>query len=157
MNYNLNKKPTADTIISSTISEYTFSPLTCASLINEIMLNLLFQKSQIPYPYTRLKDAVNNRTGEGVKDKHFLVLRSHFNTASEANRALEEIMESIKNLFMRFGNNMKKIVVVLGSTPYLAKEVFTIDISNIEDFHNEKSHFQENKKKLRKTLRLVGT
>lgn len=34
------------------ISEMTLIPLACASLVNEILKELLYQKCQIPYPYS---------------------------------------------------------------------------------------------------------
>lgn len=43
------------------ISESVFTPLACATLINEIIKSIVYQKSQIPYPYNWLKMMVERK------------------------------------------------------------------------------------------------
>ncbi|KAB0804542.1 hypothetical protein PPYR_01512 [Photinus pyralis] len=135
------------------IEQVLLTPLTCASLVNEVLKCLLYQKSQIPYPYNWMKNVVKKkRSNPDVKNTNLQAER-HYHSVCSAYDSLEKIMDSIAAQFKDDGSNIKKILIIFGSTPYSAKEVYTINISGVVIGHVEKNHLNANSKHQYKILR----
>ncbi|KAK5647700.1 hypothetical protein RI129_002592 [Pyrocoelia pectoralis] len=136
------------------IQRVLLTPLTCASIVNEIIKCLLYQKSQIPYPYSWIKNVVTKKriNPSDAKSTHLQVER-HYRTVATAYDSLEKIMDSITTQFKTGGSNIKQILVVFGSTLYTAREMYTINISGLVSGHIEENHLYANGKQQYKILR----
>lgn len=144
--------------IEANTSDITLTPSACASIINEIIKGLLYQKCQIPYSYSRMKILVNKKrqktseTTEVVQRN--LRAESHFLVVSNVLDTVESAMTSITNEFIYNKNKVKSVVFVLGTTPYTAREVITINVSLLTG-HNETNHVRELNKYRQKILRSI--
>ncbi|KAF5293265.1 hypothetical protein FQR65_LT11005 [Abscondita terminalis] len=139
------------------VTELILTPLACSTIINEVIKYLLYQKSQIPYPYSWLKSVVNKkRTEKNMQTKfsNFQVER-HYNVVSTAFNSLENLMSSINLLFKNDGNNINRVLIIFGSSVYTAKEVYTFKISNLASDHLEENHSYNNAKNQHKVIRSI--
>lgn len=142
--------------INVKVKELVLTPLTCASVINEIIKYLIYQKSQIPYPYNWLKSVVDRKRKEPENNQTKptnLVAERHYRVVSTAYDGLQELTKHLNNEFKNYGNNIKQILVLFGSTIYNPKEVFRICVTDLARGHSEDNHFQSNTKNLHKILR----
>lgn len=137
-------------------SDFVLTPLSCAFLINEILKDLLYQKAQIPYPYSWLKSVVNKKRkskDETHHNTHSFTVHKHFQTVSKTYDSLEKIMNNLNEMFSGVGNNIKEIVIVFGVTPLCPNEVLTIKVSSLAKGHVEKNHTLEMRNKQHKIIR----
>ncbi|CAG9764912.1 unnamed protein product [Ceutorhynchus assimilis] len=149
--------------ISVTISEeLTLTPLAGASLVNEIIKGLLYQKCQIPYPYSWLKHVIEKRRknlqsndNEGPPKKPNFTHEAHYRKVSAAFDYLDVVMRGINREFCETDNAIKEIVVLFGTSPICSKEVFTITIPNLARGHIERNHVAQLNKNLQKVLRTI--
>ncbi|CAH0550109.1 unnamed protein product [Brassicogethes aeneus] len=134
--------PKENMVINVDISEEILTPLACASLVNEILKGLLYQKSQIPYPYTWMKTVVNrkrNNINDAQSANRNFSIENHFKVVSTAFDALEEIMSGIRDEFSS-SSDVKEVIIVFGTNPLCPKEVFTIQVSDLAKGHIERNH-----------------
>lgn len=140
------------------IQELVFTPLACASLVNEVIKSLVYQKSQIPYPYNWLKTVVNrkrkNAESENVRQPLNLTLDKCYRLASNAYDNLEQIMRSIRMEF-EAGSDVREVLILFGTTAYCPKEAFTIKIPKIARGHTEDNHLQAITRNQHKILRHI--
>lgn len=149
-----NKSQAAILEIDLKISEITLTPLACASLINEILKGLLYQKCQIPYPYSWMKNMVDKkRKAHSSENKTInFTAANHFRIVSKAYDTLESVMKGILKEFS-YKDNIKEVIVLFGTTPQCPKEVVTIKILPSDTEHNERNHMTELDKYQQKILR----
>lgn len=137
------------------ITETVFTPLACATLINEILKSLVYQKSQIPYPYNWLKMIVERKRQKNdhdiVSSTNFTVER-HYRLASAAYDNLEEIMRNIRKQFESH-TRIQEVLILFGTTPQCPKEVFTIKVPSVAKNHIEENHVRLISKSQHKILR----
>ncbi|KAJ8925927.1 hypothetical protein NQ315_009779 [Exocentrus adspersus] len=150
---------TDDSSINVEISE-VLTPATCAFLINEILQGILYQKCQIPYPYTWLKSVVNRKrakdsTSENAVKKINFSAASHFRIVSTAYDILENVMKGIIKEFSERGDCIKEVVFVIGPTPQCPKEIYTINITSLAKGHLERNHANSLCKYRQKILRNI--
>lgn len=135
------------------------TPVTCAFVINEILQGLLYQKSQIPYPYSWLKSVVDkkrvNSTSEETSRKINFNAANHFRVVSKAYDTLENIMKGIIKMFNETSDWIKEVVFIFGATPLCPKEIYTIKISSLAKGHIEGNHSNHLCKCRQKILRYV--
>lgn len=144
-------------VINVEITEVVLTPFICASLINEILKGLLYQKNQIPYPYNWLKNIVNKKRGQGhngdeTVPKNFKLV-NHFRIVSNAYDTLESLMKGIVTEFSDSVDVIQEVVIVFGTTPECPKEVFTIKTFPVMKGHSEKNHVAQLNKYQSKILR----
>lgn len=125
----------------------------CATIVNETLKCLVYNKSQIPYPHNWLTLTVQ-RKREGDPDlfENFKAER-HFQVASSAVDIIENLMKSIKEEFSRCGGDVREVVVMFGATPYMVKEAYTIRFTNIAKGHLEENHKLSNRKNQHKVMK----
>jgi hypothetical protein len=143
-----------DVAIDVPITDFILTPLSCAHIVNEVMKNLLYQRSQIPYPYTWLKNIVSKKreSFDESKNRNF-TLNRHFQIVSSAYDAAENIMSNISKHFSHLGSNLKEVIFVLGVSPVCPKEIFTVKVSSLANGHIERNHVADNSKKQPRILR----
>lgn len=131
-------------VVNVEISDIVLTPLICASLVNEILKGLIYQKSQIPYPYNWLKNIVDkkrkredNHNTEGSRN---FKLVNHFRIVSNVYDTLENVMTAIVKEFSESLETIKEVIIVFGTTPECPKEVFTINFISIMKGHHERNH-----------------
>ncbi|XP_056646741.1 uncharacterized protein LOC130451622 [Diorhabda sublineata] len=144
--------------IDANTSDIILTPFSCASIINEIIKGLLYQKCQIPYSYSRMKIMVTKKrqkTSETPIDAG-LKLRAecHFLVVSKVLDTVESAMTSITDEFIYHKNKVKSVVFVLGTTPFTVREVITINVSCLLG-HIEDNHAAELNKYQQKILRSI--
>ncbi|XP_044264973.1 MAD2L1-binding protein isoform X2 [Tribolium madens] len=146
-------------VINISISDYILTPASCASLVNEVMKNLLYQRAQIPYPYAWLKNIVKKKRKsleEGEEEnKNNFTLSKHYQTVSTAYDAVENITSNIVKCFTGLGDNLKEVIFVIGVTPVCPKEVFTVKASSLALGHVEGNHVMENSRRQSRILRSI--
>ncbi|KAF7279667.1 hypothetical protein GWI33_006831 [Rhynchophorus ferrugineus] len=130
-----------------------------ATLVNEILKGLLFQKCQIPYSYNWLKNVVEKRrkkTTEQQSSKKFnITYENHFRMVSTVYDNINSIMNGILKEFCESGNVILQVVIIFGSTPNYPKEVYTLNLPAIVMGHDEKNHVSDINKHLQKILRNI--
>ncbi|KAK4887619.1 hypothetical protein RN001_003890 [Aquatica leii] len=152
--YNTN---TQENEIKVHVTELILTPLTCSTIINEVIKYLLYQKSQIPYPYNWLKSVVKKkRTAEHADEKsvNFQAER-HYTTVSTAYDSLEKLMNSITSEFEMYGTNINRLLIIFGSSIHTAKEIYTIRIPSLAFGHLEENHVRINCKHQHKVMRNI--
>ncbi|KAF5273130.1 hypothetical protein FQA39_LY07620 [Lamprigera yunnana] len=143
--------------IDVNVSGVILTPLMCSTIINEIIKCLLYEKSQIPYPYNWLKSMVNRKRGREnveIKSTNYLVER-HYRTVSVAYDSLEIVMNNINAEFKTDGSNINRVLILFGSTLYSATEMYTIEVLNLITGHLEENHVQSNSRNQHKVLRNI--
>ncbi|XP_050296616.1 uncharacterized protein LOC126736344 [Anthonomus grandis grandis] len=125
-------------------NELILTPFTGASLVNEVLKWLLFQKCQIPYGFNRLKHVVEKRRKNLQEDtgpkKHNFKYENHFRTVSTAYDSLDLIMRGINKEFSAENNTIQEVMLVFGSSTVCPKEVFSIVIPSLAWGHMERNH-----------------
>lgn len=143
------------------ITDIVLTPLTCAVLVNEIIKFLVYQKSQIPYPYNWLKSVVTRKRKslelKGIEASSNLSVERHYKIASLAYDTVEEIMSSIKTEFKDSIRSIREVLIIFGATPYTPKEVFRINFPMLHDDHIEANHIKSIPKNQQKILRYIYT
>lgn len=147
-----------DYVIDVEVSDLILTPLTCATLVNEILKGLLYQKSQIPYPYNWLKNIVNKKrdkdhTSIEKTGQTNLKLISHFRVVSAAYDILEKLMKGILKELSEPNETLIEVIIVFGTTPECPKEVVTINAFPIIKGHNERNHLAKLNRYQQKILR----
>ncbi|XP_066149086.1 MAD2L1-binding protein [Euwallacea fornicatus] len=152
---------TQDEFTISISDELTLTPFAGASIVNEILKSLLYQKCQIPFPYNWLEHVVEKRRkrlneSTGEHKKLSLTHESHYRIVSSAYDHLEQVMRGISKEFCEESSGeIKEIVVMFGPGPSCPREVLTINIPKIAQGHVERNHVGQLNKNLRKVLRNV--
>lgn len=148
-------------IITNISNGTILTPVACANLIAELIKNLIYQKSQIPYPFIYFKNAIikKRRSEEATKDEKPLNLsvQNHFRSASKAYDNIVNILWNIENELKSTENAIEEIVILFGMTYHLAREVYRIVIPRLEYDHNEENHFNDTQKCVRNILRNILT
>ncbi|XP_030766926.1 uncharacterized protein LOC115890743 [Sitophilus oryzae] len=143
--------------VNVNISELTLTPYITASLINEIIKGLIYQKCQIPFPYSWLKTVVEKKRKciEGnIKKRVNITYENHFRMVSTAYDTINLIMKGITKE-LSASDNVLEIIIIFGSTPHCPKEIFTLNVPSVVKEHNEKNHITELNKNLQKVLRQI--
>lgn len=149
--------PQTEQELSINISdELTLTPLAGASLVNEIIKGLLYQKCQIPFPYVWLKQIVEKRRkllndNEAGPKKVNIIHENHYRVVSTAYDQVNLIMRGIEKAFR--DSTVKEVVIVFGSSPTCPKEVFTVALPDLATGHFERNHLGQLNKHLQKVLR----
>ncbi|KAJ8974316.1 hypothetical protein NQ317_010912 [Molorchus minor] len=152
-----NNSVSEDCVIDVNISDVILTPLTCASIVNEILKGLLYQKSQIPYPYNFLKSLVDKKRKQTVEENkpiNFTAV-NHYRIVSSAYDTIEKVTNEIIKEFSENSSHIKEVIVVFGTTPQCPKEVFTINISCLANDHLEINHVNQLVKFRQKILRNI--
>lgn len=150
-------KEITNSIINVEIPEIILTPFACATIINEILKGLLYQKNQIPYPYSWLRNIVNkkrNNDNPNVKDEPVnFKLVNHFRVVSKAYDTLECVMKGIIREFSESLEIIREVIIVFGTTPECPKEIFKINTMPVIKGHNERNHMVQLNKHQQKILR----
>lgn len=155
-NPNLNKQTSKQ--LNVDLKGTLLTPLACASLINELLKTLIFQKSQIPFPYNWLKSVIERRrkaaNQECAKQTKAAVER-YYKLASSTYDNLEDIMCHIKQEIEKC--EVQEVVILFGTTPLCPKQVYSLKLPPIVRGHLEGIHQQSNSKNQHNVLRFVFT
>lgn len=140
------------------------TPVACSSLINELLKTLVFQKSQIPYPYNWLKSVIdrkrkkdddnkeeNGNNNNGVHKCSQITMEKQFRLASSTYDNLEDIMCHIRKEIENC--EVQEVVLLFGPTPFTPKQVFSIKLPAIARGHLEVNHHQRNNRNQHNVLR----
>lgn len=131
------------------------TPLTCASIVSEILKCLVYEKSLIPYHYMWLKNIVcDHRKRTDQNESVDIFAEKHIRMAVSAYDVMENINMNIKRLF-KFGNNITEILILVGATPFSPKDVYKIVIPKLATGHNETNHHSMLSKIQPKILRSI--
>lgn len=155
-----NKFEAGNAAINLNVSDLLLTPLSCSSIISEIIKVLLYEKSQLPHSYNWLKSMVTKRRKAAKDDDHpnekrnFTAAR-YFNIVSSAYDAVETMMESIKKALQNDANVINEVLIIFGTTPLNPKQSFSIKLSNILHDHVESNHVQSNLRKQQTVLRYI--
>lgn len=150
----------SQSVINVEIPEVILTPIACATLVNEILKGLLYQKSQIPYPYSWLKNVVSKKrdqenTTDKVEPTNFKLI-NHFRVVSTAYDTLECLMKAIMREFSETTEVIKEVIIVFGTTTECPKEIFMINTDSMVKGHIERNHMGQLNKYQHKILRLVS-
>lgn len=154
--FNSNKK--SECIINVAIPEVVLTPFACATLVNEFIKGLLYQKNQIPYPYNWLKNIISkkrdkkNTIDEKGEPPNFKVI-NHFRVVSNAYDTLECLMNAIMREFSETMGMIKEVIIVFGTIPECPKEIFVINTVPVVKGHNERNHMVQLNKYQQQILR----
>ncbi|XP_044744331.1 uncharacterized protein LOC123306412 [Coccinella septempunctata] len=147
-------------VIEVNISDYILTPLSCASLVEQFLKSLLYQKSQIPYPYTWLKSSVNRRRNrvnvtEGIQSNgtYQFKIENQYRIASKLYDGLEDIMNELAKELSK--NTVSEIFILFGPTPLCPKEVCRIKIPILAAGHFEEAHVKDALKYQHNALRQI--
>nr|CAH7720197.1 unnamed protein product [Callosobruchus chinensis] len=146
------------TVINLKISELILTPLICASLVGEILKGLLYQKNQIPYPYSYMKNTIIKKRQKQEADapkKDNITVLNHYRIASSAYDTIENIIKAIKEEFSKNGDHIKEVIIIFGTVPQCPKEIFSISISDLAVGHIERNHIAYMDKYQQKILRNI--
>lgn len=136
------------------------TPLTCGLLVNEIIKYLVYQKSQIPYPYNWLQTVVTRKRksmeSHSPQTTSNLSVERHYKVTSAAYDIVEEIMNNIKTEFKNSIQYIKEVLIIFGATPYTPKEVFRISVPVLQEIHIEANHVKSMQKSQQKILRYIS-
>lgn len=140
------------------ITNLVLTPLTCSSLVSKVIKCLIYEKSQIPYPYEWLRTIVNKKRkmdneAESENSKNYQAER-HFRTVSSAYDTTETILAQIKNQF-KSGSTIEEILLLFGGSEMSPKEVYRIRIPNLAMGHLEGNHYTMTTKYSHTILRYV--
>uniref|UniRef100_A0A6P7G8Y4 Uncharacterized protein LOC114335283 n=1 Tax=Diabrotica virgifera virgifera TaxID=50390 RepID=A0A6P7G8Y4_DIAVI len=144
--------------INVNVTDIVLTPFSCASIINEVLKGVLYQRCQIPYPYNWMKTIVTKKREKSdieISGKTNFKAENHFRSVSKVFDILEAVMTDIKNEFIHFNKSLKKVLFVLGTTPVTPSEVFSISVSSLIDGHNERNHISQLNKYQQKILRSI--
>lgn len=129
--------------INVDITNLVLTPLTCASLVSKFIKCLMYEKSQIPYPYEWLKTIVTQKRklddGSDSEKKVNYQAERHFNIVSTAYDSTELLLNQIKNQF-KMGGRIEEILVLFGGSELSPKEAYRIRIPNLAFGHVENNH-----------------
>lgn len=146
-----------NTCINIKITDIILTPLTCAVLINEVIKYLVYQKSQIPYPYNWLQTVITRKRKKtesvSTQTSSNLSVERHYKIASLAYDTVEEMMNNIKAEFKNGSNIVREVLIVFGATPLTPKEVFRINMPILHHYHVEANHLKSIPKNQQKILR----
>uniref|UniRef100_A0AAR5Q975 HORMA domain-containing protein n=2 Tax=Dendroctonus ponderosae TaxID=77166 RepID=A0AAR5Q975_DENPD len=139
-------------------SELTLTPLGGALLVNEILKGLLYQKCQIPYSYTYMKQLVEKRRKklcqqENEPQKVNLTVEKHYRVVSAAYDYMEMVMKGISVQFSDPSSHIKEVVIMFGTSPNFPTEVFTIEMPLVMTGHIECNHIRQLNNHLHKIMR----
>ncbi|KAG5891761.1 hypothetical protein JTB14_012495 [Gonioctena quinquepunctata] len=147
----------ATSVVNVNISDLILTPLTCASLVNEVLKGLLYQKSQIPYPYSWMKTVLEKKRHESENEQSSRQINfsaaNHHRIVSTAYELLESVMQGIIREFRDSVSTIEEVVIIFGTTPHSPKEIFTINVSSLAKGHFERNHISELNKSQPKILR----
>ncbi|XP_017784013.1 PREDICTED: MAD2L1-binding protein [Nicrophorus vespilloides] len=141
-------KKQLQTTIPVCVEDVILTPLTCGCLINEILKCLLYQKAQIPYPYSWLQSAINKK-----RNSASFTVQKHHQVASDVFNTLQKMMVNILKELET--NLVLEILIVFGALPFTPKEIYTIKIPKLAKGHNEANHQALIKKHQNKILRHI--
>lgn len=141
------------------LSNLTLTPFTCATLLSRIIKYLIFEKSQIPYPYEQLKTIINKKRNvendeEDEKQRNIQAER-HYRTVSGAYDKIELLLKQIRNHFNE-GNKVEEILLLFGGSELNPKQVYRIRIPNLAFGHYEPNHIREIEKRTTNILRYLS-
>lgn len=142
----------ASSEINVKIKDLVLTPLTCASIVNETIRTLVYNKSQIPYPYNYLTLIVQRKRKEDPKTFKNFTAERHFQVASSAADVIEDLTKNIKEEFRKGGAAVREVLILFGATPYTVKETFTIRVTNVAKGHAEDTHKVANRKNQHKVM-----
>lgn len=130
--------------IDVNISNLILTPLTCATLVNKVIKCLIYEKSQIPYPYEWLKTIVNKKRKalenvDNDSDNTNYQAERHFRTVSNAYDTTENMLKQIHNQF-KTGSVIEEIVLLFGGSEMSPKEAYRIRIPRLDTNHLEANH-----------------
>lgn len=149
--------PYKETEIKVDICELLPTPFVVATLVNEILKGLLFQKCQIPYSYNWLEHVIEKKrkkaSGQQTSKKFNITYENHFRMVSTVYDNINSVMKGILKEFCESTNIVLQVIIIFGSTPNYPKEVYILNLPTIVKGHNEKNHMPELNKHLQKILR----
>ncbi|KAK9875487.1 hypothetical protein WA026_007879 [Henosepilachna vigintioctopunctata] len=146
------------------VSDYILTPLSCSYLIHEILKGLIYQKCQIPYPFSWLKSTINRRRGEeseaeceglDLKPKTNInfTVEHHYRVAS---KFFDDFQNAMKEISQELSQNVvSEILILFGPTPVCPKEVCRIKVPLLASGHFEDSHINDALKHQHKALRQI--
>lgn len=153
--HNLDKQ--CNTHLNIDLKGTLLTPVACSSLINELLKTLIFQKSQIPYPYNWLKSVVDRKRKKDAEQQASekkcaqVAMERYFRLASGAYDNLEDIMCHIRKEMEN--GEVQEVVLVFGATPFTPKQVYSIKLPVIVRGHSEVHHHQANNRNQQSVLR----
>ncbi|XP_074042244.1 uncharacterized protein [Leptinotarsa decemlineata] len=146
-------------VIDVNVSNLIMTPLTCASLVNEMLKGLLYQKSQIPYPYSWMKTVLERKRQRNENEPSDspinLSAANHFRIVSKAYEILQSVMQGVIEEFRESVLPIDEVVIVFGTTPQCPEEILTITIPSLARGHFEGNHLNELNKAQPKVLRNI--
>lgn len=155
--HNLDKQTT--TQLDVDLKGTLLTPLACSSLVSELIKNLIFQKSQIPYPYNWLKAVVDRKRKKDAEEQGGIVknlqvaVERCFRLASSAYDNLEDIMYHIRKEME--SSEVQEVILLFGSTPFSPKQIYCIKLPVIVRGHLEVNHHQANNRNQQNILRQI--
>lgn len=135
------------------------TPLACTSLINELLKTLIYQKSQIPFPYNFLKSVIERRRKKDHQESNISIkttkvaIERYYRLASSTYDNLEDIMCHIRQEIEN--SEVQEVVILFGTTPLCPKQAYSLKLPVIARRHLEKIHQPTNSKNQHNILRFV--
>lgn len=143
--------------VTVNISDYLLTPLSCSSFVNTFFKGLLYQKTQIPYPYAWLKCSITRRRNREepleLRGPDRFRIENQYRVASKLYDGLEDILNELANELRT--NTVNEILILFGSTPLTPKEICRIKIPNLALGHFEQVHVKEAIKLQHNALRQI--
>lgn len=135
--------------IDVNVTNLVLTPITCSTLVSKVIKCLIYEKSQIPYPYEWLQTIVNKKRKldsetESENSKNYQAER-HFRTVSSVYDNTESILKEIKQQF-KSGTPIEEILLLFGGSEMSPKEVYRIRIPYLAKGHLEENHYTMTKK-----------
>ncbi|CAG9863404.1 unnamed protein product [Phyllotreta striolata] len=135
------------------VTDILLTPLSCSSLVSEVLKGVLYQKSQIPYTYDCMRTLVTRKRQKTEGEKVDIRAANYFHLVSGVFDKLELAMLELKNEFSHWKSGIREVLIVFGTTPVTANEVFSIKFSSLVEGHNERNHILQLNQYQKKILR----
>uniref|UniRef100_A0A182JRA4 Uncharacterized protein n=1 Tax=Anopheles christyi TaxID=43041 RepID=A0A182JRA4_9DIPT len=136
--------------------EIPFITRGCASrIIRTIVELLLYNRTQIPFPYTTFRAMVKKlEPAETTDDTHSMAdirIKKQREKAHHVVKCVEMVFDTIAKI-LSDDLPIDELMIIFGKTIYTAKEAFVVTLPAVE-----KNHFGENhQRSLEKVLRKIG-
>lgn len=143
--------------IDCPITNLIITPLTCSSFIMELIKLLVYEKLQIPYPYSWLKSTVNRRKkSEQLNNENNIKIGNIDRCYKSALTALDFLDNLSTQLHKEFKNcTVCEILLCFGVNIATPTETYSIVLPNMLNGHTDTNHLSEMNKTVHKIMRNI--
>lgn len=143
--------------INCKLNNLIITPLTCSAFIMEFIKLVIYEKLQIPYPYSWLKTRILKRQTSEIDDtkQRNMMVERQYNIAATAFQFVEDLSRQLHKEFKTKDSLVEEIVISFGATANNPKEAYCIKLPERTEGHTEANHISDINKTVNQMLRYV--